>query len=38
MTITAFKGYEEFFRDLKTSFRSAQVRATLAVNCEMVLL
>jgi predicted nuclease of restriction endonuclease-like (RecB) superfamily len=32
------KGYDEFLRDLKQRIRSAQVRAALAVNGELVLL
>jgi predicted nuclease of restriction endonuclease-like (RecB) superfamily len=38
MTMTALNGYEEFLRDLKARIRSAQVRAALAVNSEIVLL
>ncbi|MDO8446058.1 MAG: PDDEXK nuclease domain-containing protein [Deltaproteobacteria bacterium] len=38
MTITDLKGYEEFLRDLKARIRTAQVRAALAVNSELVLL
>jgi predicted nuclease of restriction endonuclease-like (RecB) superfamily len=32
------KGYDEFLRDLKDRIRSAQVKAALAVNRELVLL
>ncbi len=32
------KGYDDFLRDLKERIRSAQVRAVLAVNRELVLL
>lgn len=38
MNITTIKGYEEFLRDLKARIRTAQVRAALAVNSELVLL
>jgi predicted nuclease of restriction endonuclease-like (RecB) superfamily len=31
-------GYEEFLRDLKARIRSAQIKAALSVNCELVLL
>src|SRR5579872_6496109 len=33
-----FEGYEEFLRDLKDRIRTAQVRAALAVNRELVML
>jgi hypothetical protein len=32
------KGYDEFLKDLKNRIRSAQVKAALAVNRELVLL
>ncbi len=32
------EGYDDFLRDLKERIRSAQVRAVLAVNRELVLL
>jgi len=32
------EGYEDFLRDLKQRIRTAQVRAVLAVNRELVLL
>ncbi len=38
MTISTLKGYDEFLRELKSRIRSAQVRAALAVNSELVLL
>ena len=31
-------GYDDFLRDLKTHIRTAQVKAALAVNRELVLL
>ena len=32
----AFAGYDEFLRDLKSRIQSAQIRAALAVNRELV--
>lgn len=38
MSIKPFTDYQDFLRDLKARIRSAQVRAALSVNRELVLL